>query len=197
MLKRMAAKKTDEAFYLLLEMLRGGMSPREYTYTTLMYAYYAEGEFSKVFHLHDEMVKKGFLPDFVTGFSPSIVTYNALIYGYFFLGRVEEAVGIFRGMPEMDLSPDAVSYNKVISGFCRNREPGKAFEMKLEANEKFMPSWLDEGMYESLMEDLSDEVVYSSLMNAFCAEGNLEKVNNLEYEMDHNGSLPASVQYSV
>ncbi|XP_057430238.1 pentatricopeptide repeat-containing protein At5g39710-like [Lotus japonicus] len=184
-----------EAFDLFLEMLRGDVSPSNSTYTRLMYAYCLVGEFSMAFHLHDEMRHRGFLPDFVIQFSPSLVTFNALIHGLCSLERVDEALGILRGMPEMGLSPDAVSYNTVLFGFCQIRELKKAYELKVEMDEKII--WLDEYTYESLMEGLSDEVTYSSLLNDYFAQGNMQKVFKLEREMTRNGYLPDSVTLGV
>ncbi|XP_057444579.1 pentatricopeptide repeat-containing protein At5g39710-like [Lotus japonicus] len=58
------------------------------------------------------MINKGFLHDFVSEFSPVLVTYNALIYAYCSSNRVDEAVRILRGMPEMGLSPDSVKITR-------------------------------------------------------------------------------------
>ncbi|XP_057424697.1 pentatricopeptide repeat-containing protein At5g39710-like [Lotus japonicus] len=190
--------RLSEAFDLFREMLhRGGFSPDEHTYFNLMNCYCLQGEFSKAFHLHHEMVHKGFLPDFVTGFSPSLVTYNALIYGYCSLGRVQEALEIFRGMPEMGLSPDTVSYRQVISGLCKIREPVKAYELKLEMDKKRSCLSLNEDTYETLMEQLSDEDTYSSLINDYLAQGDLEKAYQLDYVMGHDGYLSDNVTLSV
>ncbi|XP_057444920.1 pentatricopeptide repeat-containing protein At4g31850, chloroplastic-like [Lotus japonicus] len=194
-------QRLSEAYDLFREMLRWGVSPNNETYTGLMNAYRIEGQFSKAFHLQDEMTHKGFLPGFVTGFSPSHVTYNAIIYGLCLLGRAEEALGVLRGMPEIGLSPDAVSYCTVILGFCRIREPGKAYELKVEVDEN-MISWLGIwGLFEdtrkSLMQGLSNEDTFSSLMNDYLAQGNLEKAFDLKFEMSHYGYLPEYVYYSI
>ncbi|XP_057456806.1 pentatricopeptide repeat-containing protein At5g39710-like [Lotus japonicus] len=188
--------RLPEAFDLFREMLCGGFSPDKCTYLMLINAYCAEGEFSKVFHLNDEMIHKGISSNFVTGFSPSLVTYNALIHGCCVLRRVEDALGILRGMAELGLSPDAVGYNTVISGFCKIGEPGKAYKLMLEMVGKNI-QWLDEDTYESLMEDLSDEDTYSSLMNEYLAEGNLEMAFEFDREVSKNGYLPSHVTYSA
>ncbi|XP_057426169.1 pentatricopeptide repeat-containing protein At5g39710-like [Lotus japonicus] len=188
-------RRLSEAFDLFREMLGGGLSPREYAYFNLVGAYCLVGEFSKAFHLRDEMIHKGFLPDFVTEFSPSLVTYNALIYGNCLLGRVEEALGILRGMAEMSLSPDDVSYNIVISGFCKLGELGKAFELMVEMDEAGGIRGVDLAVFSSLMKGLSDEVNYNSVINAYCAEGEVSKALILHDEMEHHGSLRASVLY--
>ncbi|XP_057456347.1 pentatricopeptide repeat-containing protein At5g39710-like [Lotus japonicus] len=99
-------------------------------------------------------------------------------------------------MPEMGLSPDAVSYNIVISGFCRIREPGKAYELKMEMDEKRILR-MEEVVYESLMQGLSDEDAYSSLMNDYLAQGDMEKAYILDREIAHDGYLSESVTESV
>ncbi|XP_057453759.1 pentatricopeptide repeat-containing protein At5g39710-like [Lotus japonicus] len=189
-------QRLSEAFDLFREMLRGGVSPDELTYTRLLNACCLVGEFTKAFHLHDEMIHKGFLPDFVTGFSPAIVTYNALIHGLCFLDRVEEALEILRGMPEMGLSPNAVSYSTVISGFCQIGELGKAYELKIETEDKAI-WWLDEDTYDSLMDSLSYEDTYSSVMNDYLAEGNMQRALQLDHDMSRDGYLSSYVAYSV
>ncbi|XP_057444149.1 pentatricopeptide repeat-containing protein At5g39710-like [Lotus japonicus] len=176
-----------------------GLSPDEVTYTYLMTACCVEGEFSKVFHLHDEMINKGFLPDIVRETSPSLVAYNALIYGYCSLDRAEEAVGLLRGMVEMSLSPDTVSYSLVISGFCRIWEMKKAYDMKDDMYDQEGISELDEITYSSLMEGLSDEVAYTSLVNAYLDEGDYFKVAQLNDELANYDYtyLPNIVSFSV
>ncbi|XP_057449040.1 pentatricopeptide repeat-containing protein At5g39710-like isoform X1 [Lotus japonicus] len=177
-------------------MLRGGVLPDKLTYFILMNAYCLEGKFCKAFHMHHEMTHKGFLPDFVSGFSPSLVTYNALIHGLCLLGRVEEALGILRGMAAMGLPPDAVCYTTVISGLCKIGEPRKAYELKLEMDGKNF-WWLDLDTYDSLMEDLSDEDIYSNMMNDYFAQGNMKKVYRLDYDMKHDGYLTSDVIFRV
>ncbi|XP_057452756.1 pentatricopeptide repeat-containing protein At1g62720-like [Lotus japonicus] len=202
----------DSAHTLLSKMIVKGFSPSVATYNRLVFAYCRQdsvdeavgilramaerGEFTKAFHLHDEMILKGFLPDFVTGFSPAIVTYNALIHGLCFLDRVEEALEILRGMPEMGLSPDAVCYSTVISGFCQIGELGKAYELKIETEEKAI-WWLDKDTYDSLMASLSYEDTYSSVMNDYSAKGNMERAFQFFDDMSHNDYLSSYDAYSV
>ncbi|XP_057422125.1 pentatricopeptide repeat-containing protein At5g39710-like [Lotus japonicus] len=193
-------RSPSEAFDLFREMLRRGVSPNKHTYNSLMNVYcVVEGEFSKAFHIHDEIMKKGFLPDFVCKFSPSLVTYNALIYGCCSLGRVEEAVGIMRGMVEMGLSPDDVSYSLVISGFLRTGEMKRAFDMfhekEMNENGKYWQHGLFD-IYSSLMDgDLFDEVMYTSLINTYLDEAEWLKVVKLYDEMSSHSDLPYSLTY--
>ncbi|XP_057438861.1 pentatricopeptide repeat-containing protein At5g39710-like [Lotus japonicus] len=187
-------QRLSQAFHLFCEMLRRGLLPRDRTYNTLINAYCLQGQFSKAFQIHHQLLLHN--ADFVSAFSPSLVTYNALIHGYCFLGRLQEALGILRGMPQMGLSPDGVSYNAVISALCRIRELGKAFDLKFEMDEKSIGP-LDEDTNESLMEPLSDEDTYSSLMNEYFAQGNLEKAYALEFDMDHDRYMLPCVTMSV
>ncbi|XP_057426377.1 pentatricopeptide repeat-containing protein At5g39710-like [Lotus japonicus] len=183
-----------EARDLFQEMLLRGMSPGGRTYDTLVEAYCLKGEFSKVFHLQDEVIQKGFLPYYVTSFSPSLVTYNALIHGLCFFQRPDEALEILRGMPEMLLDPDEVSYSAVISGFRRIRELRKAFELKLEMDQKETCWPLDQDTNESLVKDLSNHDTFSSLVNDYCAEDKAEMAFKLRYQAQY---LPDSVSYCL
>ncbi|XP_057456289.1 pentatricopeptide repeat-containing protein At5g39710-like [Lotus japonicus] len=174
-------------------MLRRGVLPKEYTYYNLMYAYCEKGEFSKAFHMHEEMIHKGFLPDFFTRFSPSLVTCNALIHGLSFFGRAEEALEILRGMPEMGLFPDTVSYTAVVSGFCQIGELRKAYDLKMEMDEMLTSDTSDVrplsgDVLRSLITeegDLLDEVNYTSVINAYCADGEVVKAEKLLDELTH------------
>ncbi|XP_057448454.1 pentatricopeptide repeat-containing protein At5g39710-like [Lotus japonicus] len=85
-------------------------------------------------------------------------------------------------MTEMGLSPDGVSYNTVISGFCRIEELRKAYDLMREMDAK-CNWWLDKDVHISLMEDLSYLDPYSSLINGYLAEGNFQVAYTFYCEM--------------
>ncbi|XP_057449191.1 pentatricopeptide repeat-containing protein At5g39710-like isoform X1 [Lotus japonicus] len=207
--------RLSEAFDLFREMLRAGVwrhSPDKYYYLTgnyskLMHAYCDKGEISKAFLVHDEMIHNGIFPDAhkYSKLIQKLCLYRRLSEALYFFremlregvwprhqdNKFEEALGILRGMADMDLSPDVVSYGAIISGFCRNRELGRAFELKLEMKEKDIYG-MDRAVYSSLMQGLSDEVTYTSLINAYCAKGEVDKARTLLLEMKVNGYLSDS-----
>ncbi|KAJ0010926.1 hypothetical protein Pint_34459 [Pistacia integerrima] len=133
------------------------------------------------------------------------------------LAKVEEALGVIQGMVEKGLTPDVVSYCTIISGFCRNQEWDKAFEMKQQMVEKGVP--LDAITYSTLIQGLCDkrrlaeacnlfqemlnsglapdEITYTTLINAYCTEGDISKAFHLHDEMIQKGFLPDVVTYSV
>lgn len=118
---------------------------------------------------------------------------------------------------EKGLAPDVVSYSTIISGFCRNGEVEKAFQMKLAMVEKgVLPdavtfSTLIHGLclqrrlieacdlYQEMLNVglRPDEFTYTTLINAYCVEGDLNKALQLHDEMVQKGFLPDAVTYSV
>ncbi|KAF3958693.1 hypothetical protein CMV_016419 [Castanea mollissima] len=193
--------RMKETSQVLEEMSKKGYVPDEVTYNTLVNGYCKEGNFHQALVLHSEMVSNGL--------SPNVVTYTALIN--------KEAIGVIRDMMEKGLAPDVVSYSTIISGFCRNGEVEKAFQMKLAMVEKgVLPdavtfSTLIHGLclqrrlieacdlYQEMLNVglRPDEFTYTTLINAYCVEGDLNKALQLHDEMVQKGFLPDAVTYSV
>ncbi|KAL7170146.1 hypothetical protein ACSBR2_035075 [Camellia fascicularis] len=78
----------------------------ECTYTTLINAYCAEGDIKSALHLHDEMIKKEFLPD--------VVTYNVLLNGLSRQartrgGNLQKALDLYKEMVHHGFVPHTVS----------------------------------------------------------------------------------------
>lgn len=58
---------------------------------------------------------------------PSVSTYNMLIHALFMEGRFDEADTIIKEMYEKGISPDSITYNILIYGYCRSGNLKKAF----------------------------------------------------------------------
>ena len=72
-----------EACELFQEMLRVGLQPDKFTYSTLTSAYRANVDIKGSFHLNNKMIYSGFFPD--------VITYNVLINGLNKQARTREA----------------------------------------------------------------------------------------------------------
>ncbi|XP_057449192.1 pentatricopeptide repeat-containing protein At5g39710-like isoform X2 [Lotus japonicus] len=211
--------RMSEAMVMFEKINRTGLAPDKRTYMALFHMFCRQFLYEQAYKLLTEMV--------VRGFSPSVSSFNKLIRRYCSEGtleELEEALWILRGMPEMGLSPDAVSYATVISGFCRIRKPMKAYELKLEMVDKgILPKF---GTYSQLIDymyqhgrlseafDLFREMLragvwrhspdkyyyltgnYSKLMHAYCDKGEISKAFLVHDEMIHNGIFPDAHKYS-
>lgn len=58
------------------------------------------------------MVQRGEVPD--------MFTYNTLMDGFCLVGRFEEANVLFDSMASKGCEPNAVSYNVLKNGYCKN-----------------------------------------------------------------------------
>ncbi|KAI5314507.1 hypothetical protein L3X38_043683 [Prunus dulcis] len=108
---------------------------------------------------------------------------------------MEDAIRILQVMTGKGLSPDVPSYSTIITGFCWHQELESAFRMKLEMMDKGVS--LDAVTYSSLIQGEScdlfqemlsmgmppDEFTYTTLINAYCVEGDLNKSPHLNDEM--------------
>ncbi|KMZ56909.1 hypothetical protein ZOSMA_8G00530 [Zostera marina] len=92
---------------------------------------------------------------------PNLITYSTLISGLCSSGRLKDAFKVFEEMNERDkITPDAMIYNILINGFCRNSMTDKAATMLgfMRAN----------GCEPNI-------VNYSTLMIGYCRENRYDK----------------------
>ncbi|XP_057444930.1 pentatricopeptide repeat-containing protein At5g39710-like [Lotus japonicus] len=175
--------RIPEAMVMLEKMNRKGLAPDKKTYKAMFHLFFCQSLYEQAYKVLTEMVVRETL---------------------------EEAVRILMDMAEMGLSPNVVSYNEVMSGFCLIQNLEKAFEIKKEMVKKgFL---LDAATYWGLIRDLClhrrlseafdlfREMLcggvytfvsqsYFSLRNTYCAEGEFSKAFHLQDEMIHNGIL--------
>lgn len=136
----------------------------------------------KAFLLHDEMIKKGILPD--------VVTYSVLINGLNKAARTKEAKRLLFRMYYEESIPENIKYDalmdcctkagfksvvSLLKGFCMKgliSEADKVFELMLER--KWKP----------------DGAVYSILIRGHCRGGNVQKALELHKEMIQAGFVP-------
>ncbi|XP_052181581.1 pentatricopeptide repeat-containing protein At5g57250, mitochondrial [Diospyros lotus] len=131
----------DRAFDLLNDMEKKGTYPSVLTYNTVINGLCKAGRTSEA----DE-ISKGIVGDVVTystliqgyveeenvmgvlemkrrldeaGVRMDLVMCNILIKALFLVGSFQDALAIYKGMPEMDLAADSITYCTLIDGYCK------------------------------------------------------------------------------
>lgn len=111
----------------LKEMEEKGVEITAVTYTTILYSLYKKGSVEEAERIWNEMGKKGCAPD--------VGAYNVKLM-HAQGGEVENVTKLIEEMIGLGLKPDAISYNYLMSCYCRNgmmNEAKKVYE-GLEGN---------------------------------------------------------------
>jgi leucine-rich PPR motif-containing protein len=200
----------------------------EFMYATLINGFCKRGDFDRVFHLLDEMEKRGINPSIVTyntvinglckfgrtseadevskGIAGDVITYSTLLHGYieeenitgtletkrrleeagvcmdvvmcnilikalFMVGAFEDAYVIYKGMPEMDLVANFVTYSTMIDGHCKVGRIGEALEI------------FDEFRRTSI----SSVACYNCILNGLCKNGMVDMATEVFIELNEKG----------
>lgn len=141
----------DRVFHLLDEMEKKGIRPSVVTYNTLINGLCKAGRTSEA-----EEVSKGIIGDAITystllqgyieeensvgiletkrrlelaGVCMDVVMCNILIKALFMVGSFEDALAIYKGMPEMNLAADSFTYCTLIDGYCKSGRIEEALEI--------------------------------------------------------------------
>ena len=64
-----------------------------------------------------------------SGISMDVVMCNVLIRALFMMGAFEDVYALYKGMPEMDLIPNSVTYCTMIDGYCKVGRIEEALEV--------------------------------------------------------------------
>ncbi|CAK9182361.1 unnamed protein product [Ilex paraguariensis] len=137
-------------FQLLAEMEKKGIKPSIVTYNTVIKGLCKAGRTSEA-----NEISKGIVGDVVTygtlltgyieeenvtgmleikkrleadGVCLDVVMCNILIKALFMVGSFEDALAIYKGMPDMDLAADSVTYCTMIDGYCKAGRIDEALE---------------------------------------------------------------------
>ncbi|KAK2974388.1 hypothetical protein RJ640_021244 [Escallonia rubra] len=101
----------DKAYLIMVDMEKVRITPDVVTYTTLISAFYKINQCEIGNGLWNLMVLKGCLPN--------LATFNARIQYLVSRGRAWQANDLMGTMRYLRISPDEVTYNLVIKGYCR------------------------------------------------------------------------------
>ncbi|KAF8102602.1 hypothetical protein N665_0198s0298 [Sinapis alba] len=183
----------NRAFSLLGDMEQRGIKPSILTYNTVINGLCRAGRVSEA----DE-ISKGVLGDVVT-YSTLLDSYikeenvdavlevrrrfvearipmdlvmcNILLKAFIFVGAHGEAHVLYRAMPEMDLTPDAVTYSTMIEGCCKTGQIEEALELFDELRKS----------------SVSSAVCYNRIIGALCKKGMFETAAEVLMELCDKG----------
>ncbi|KAL0333603.1 UNVERIFIED_CONTAM: Pentatricopeptide repeat-containing protein, mitochondrial [Sesamum angustifolium] len=91
------------------------------TYTTLLQAYVQEESNSGILETKRRVEAAGIHMD--------LVMCNILIKALLMVGLFEDAFAIYKGLPQMDLSANSVTYYILIDGYCKAGRIDEALEI--------------------------------------------------------------------
>ncbi|XP_068336788.1 pentatricopeptide repeat-containing protein At1g80150, mitochondrial-like isoform X2 [Pyrus communis] len=100
-----------KAYLIMVHMEKLGIKPDVFTYTTLMSAFYKDNQWEIGNGLWNLMILKGCLPN--------LATFNVRIQFLVHRRRAWEANRLMGLMQNIEMTPDEVTYNLVIKGFCQ------------------------------------------------------------------------------
>lgn len=200
----------------------------EFMFATLIDGFSQRGDFDNVFHLFDEMEKRGISASIVTyntvinglckfgrtseadEFSKNVpadmITYSTLLHGYveeentlgilqtkrrveeaqismdvvmcnvlikalFMVGAFEDIYALYKGMPEMNLVADSVTFCTMIDGYCKVGRIDEALEI------------FDEFRKTST----SSHACYNSIINGLCRVDMEEMATEAFIELNNKG----------
>ncbi|KAJ0266887.1 Pentatricopeptide repeat-containing protein [Hirschfeldia incana] len=135
------------------------------TYSTLLDSYIKEGDVDAVLEVRRRFVEASIPMD--------LVMCNVLLKAFLFVGAYGEARVLYRAMPEMDLTPDAVTYSTMIDGCCKTGQIEEALEVFDELRKSSVSS--------------SSSVCYNRIICALCEKGMFETAMEVLTEMCDKG----------
>lgn len=115
------------ALKTLEEMEEKGVEVTAVTFTIILDALYKMGRIDEAERVWNEMVEKGCSPD--------VATYNVKI-SHAHGGMPEDVKGLIEEMTASGLKPDTISYNYLLTSYCRNESMDEAMKLyeELEAS---------------------------------------------------------------
>ncbi|XP_020220752.1 pentatricopeptide repeat-containing protein At5g57250, mitochondrial [Cajanus cajan] len=133
------------------------------TYSTLLHGYTEEENIPGILHTKRRLEEAGIAMD--------IVMCNVLIKALFMMGAFEDVYALYKGMAEMDLVPNSVTYCTMIDGYCKVGRIDGALEV------------FDEFRRTSI----SSHACYNSIINGLCKNGMAEMAIEALLELSHKG----------
>ncbi|TKY72752.1 Pentatricopeptide repeat-containing protein [Spatholobus suberectus] len=100
-----------------------------------------------------------------------VVMCNVLIKALFMMGAFEDVYTLYKGMPEMDLIPNSVTYCTMIDGYCKVGRIGEA----LEVFDEFRTA------------SISSHACYNSIIKGLCKNGMAEMAIEALLELNCKG----------
>lgn len=133
------------------------------TYSTLLHGYTEEENAVGILQTKRRLEEAGITMD--------VVMCNVLIKALFMMGAFEDVYALYKGMPEMDLVPNSVTYCTMIDGYCKVGRIDEA----LEVFDDFRKT------------SVSSNACYNSIINGLCKTGMVEMAIEALLELNHKG----------
>ncbi|KAL0730144.1 hypothetical protein Bca4012_026237 [Brassica carinata] len=192
------SKEVDLAKKLLLYgKQRLGLQPNTCIFNILVKHHCKNGDVDSAFGVVEEMKRSGLS-------YPNLITYSTLMECLFAQSRCKEAMELFEDMISKEgISPDPVTFNVMINGFCRAGEVERAkmiveFMKKNGCNPNGKIQEAKEVFDEVKETGLNlDTVGYTTLMNCFCKSGQIDEAMELLGEMKASGCRADALTYNV
>ncbi|CAH2069652.1 unnamed protein product [Thlaspi arvense] len=140
-----------------------GVSGDVVTYSTLLDGYIKEENVDAVLEIRRRFVEAEIPMD--------LVMCNILLKAFLLVGAYGEADVLYRAMPEMDLTPDTVTYSTMIECCCKTGQIEEALEMFDELRKN----------------SVSSAVCYNRIIDALCKKGMLETATEVLVELLEKG----------
>ncbi|KAI5446006.1 pentatricopeptide repeat-containing protein At5g57250, mitochondrial isoform X1 [Lathyrus oleraceus] len=131
------------------------------TYSTLLHGYTEEENVLGILQTKKRLEE--------AGISMDVVMCNVLIRALFMMGAFEDVYALYKGMPEMDLVPDSVTYCTMVDGYCKVGRIDEALEVFDDFRKTLISS------YEC----------YNSIINGLCKKGMVEMAIEALLELNH------------
>ncbi|XP_047148999.1 pentatricopeptide repeat-containing protein At5g57250, mitochondrial [Vigna umbellata] len=138
------------------------------TYSTLLHGYTEEENIPRMLQTKKRIEESGIAMD--------VVMCNVLIKALFMMGAFEDVYALYRGMSEMDLVPNSVTYCTMIDGYCKVGRIDEALEV------------FDEFRKTSIL----SQACYNSIINGLCKNGMAEMAIDALLEL-HNSGLELNI----
>lgn len=133
------------------------------TYSTLLDSYIKEENIDAVIEIKHRFEEAKIPMD--------LVMCNILLKAFLMVGAYGEANALYRAMPEMDLTPDTVTYSAMVEGFCKTGQIEEALEMFNDLRKS----------------SVSSAVCYNRIIDALCKKGMLETATEVLIELWEKG----------
>ncbi|KAL2347987.1 hypothetical protein Fmac_001987 [Flemingia macrophylla] len=133
------------------------------TYSTLLHGYTKEENIPGILQTKGRLEEARIAMD--------IVMCNVLIKALFMMGAFEDIYALYKGMGEMDLVPNSVTYCTMIDGYCKVGRIDEALEI------------FDEFRKTSI----SSHACYNSIINGLCKNDMAEMGIEALLELNHKG----------
>ncbi|KAJ6296440.1 hypothetical protein OIU78_024317 [Salix suchowensis] len=209
----------EKAVGFLHKMIENGSRPNLVTYTSIVLGFCQKGKMDEAFAAFKMVEDMGMEKEEngagileikrrweEAGVCMDIVMCNILIKALFMVGAFEDVYALYKGMKEMDLVADSVTYCTLIDGYCKSSRIDEALEIfdefrKTLASSVACYNCMINGLCKNGMVDVATEVfielsekgltfdvgIYMTLIKAIAKAESMEGVLNLIYRLENLG----------